>query len=497
MKRNSGIKYLAQLLFLTFSCFFIFHAHGSVINTNENKPIPTSSIAVASPIVALHFMETADPSLNVEAYVLKGKYNLFYVTVPLSLTTNEVNLQILSTRNSTVKVNGVEAATSVGIWNEEEVAISLVTINIENTITVEVTAASGAKYSYDILVQKGIQALDSIIYAFKEKYNIPGVSFAIANVDSTRTAYQAGYGFSIQEDKKRVLPSDLFRLASMSKQHTAIAILKLIEEGNFGIDDFVFGPNGILKDKFPIVPNKAARITVRNLLEHTSGYSTYPDYMFNKLYTGWSMEQRIRAMLSSRQPNEPGAVFAYYNTGYGILGYIIETISGKTYAQYLSDLYATVGVYDIQVGGTQAERRWNEVAYYGQNEVNAEGLDMNVRAAAGGLIASTEQLIKLMWALDGKPNIPDILSPASREMMFTPSKTGKSRYALGWRTNHNFFPDSFYHGGTLAGVATFWVYAEGYAVIFLCNSRSNIRRFDDEFYIMARDILAKAKELNL
>jgi len=163
----------------------------------------------------------------------------------------------------------------------------------------------------------------------------------------------------------------------------------------------------------------------------------------------------------------------------------------------MHELYAGAGIDDIHIGGTQAERRANEVAYYGQNNANAEGMDMVVRGPAGGIIASTDQLIKLLWALDGNPNIPDLISKETREMMFTPSKAGKSRYALGWRTNHTYFPDGFYHGGTLSGVATFWVYAQGYAIVFLCNSRSNYGQFDNELYRMARDMINEAKILNL
>lgn len=456
-----------------------------------------TSVRIGAELLDLRFPHSGNPFMIKDAYIVKGKDNLYYVTLPPSLDTNGVTIEIISSKLSTVKINAISAITSAGTVDDQEVSISVANVNIDHNLNVEITSESGISNNYTILAQRGIQELDSLIYAFKERYDIPGVSFAIGNTSKTAIVYESGYGFAIKEDKVRVTPDHLFRLASMSKQHTAICILKLIEEGKFGIDDFVFGPGGILKDKFPVVSAKAERVTVRHLLEHTSGFRRYPDYMFDTPYYGWSMKQRIDAMLRNPQPNEPGTVFGYYNTGYGLLGYIVEEVSGMPFDKYLELLYHSGGIDDIHIGGTQAERRPNEVAYYGQNSANAEGMDMQVRAPAGGVIASTEQLFKLLWAIDGKPNIPDILNAHSRELMFTPSKVGKSRYALGWRTNHNFFPDSFYHGGTLAGVATFWIYADGYAVVFLCNSRSNIRRFDDEFYSMARDIIAKAKEMNL
>lgn len=485
-------------VFLGVCCLFLIgEVQATSFTMNSNSIKQSSSLAIGNELLELRFPLSANPTMTVDAFVMKGKSHVYYVTLPLSLTGEDVNIEIVSSSKSKVKINGVDVPTVDSSYQDQNVSLSVATINIEMNNTVEIISESGKYNTYDILAQKGIKDIDSLIYSFKERYNIPGVSFAIANVGNTAVSYQAGYGYAIKESKTRVKPNHLFRLASMSKQHTAICILKLIEEGKFGIDDYVFGKDGILKDKFPDVPERAARITVRHLLEHTSGYRTYPDYMFSIPYYGWSMEQRIEAMLKSKQANEPGTVFAYYNTGYGILGYIVEAVSGKTFEQFMTDLYGSVGIDDIHIGGTQEERRANEVAYYGQNNANAEGMDMVVRGPAGGVIASSEQLMKLLWTLDGNANIPDIINCDTRDMMFTPSKTGKSRYALGWRTNHTYFPDGFYHGGTLSGVATFWVYSQGYAIVFLCNSRSSLSQFDNELYRMARDMIMEAKELNL
>lgn len=483
-------KYRLQVFFVL---LFLCSSFCSLASKHSDR---LSAPAIAGKIYDISFYSSSD-SIAEPTYLFKGKGNLFYATLPMTLATSDLKIKVICSNNATVKINGLDAVLSSSFYDDQMVSVATADVNINKTIHIEVISSIGIHSEYDVLAQKGIGQIDSVIYDFKEKYNIPGVSFAIANLDSLRTSYSAGYGYAIKESKERVTPSHLFRLASMSKQHTAIAILKLIEEGKFGIDDTVFGEKGILKEVFPIVPAKAQRITVRHLLEHTSGYRTYPDYMFDNPYKGWPMEQRIRAMLRSNLPNEPGSVFAYYNTGYGVLGYIVEKVSGKSYEQYLKDLYGSVGVDDIHVGGVQSERRPNEVAYYGQNRANADGLDMTVRASAGGLITSTEQLIKLLWRLDGNDSIPDIINNDTRQMMFTPSKVGKSRYALGWRANHDYFPDSFYHGGTLAGVATLWVYSEGYVVIILCNSRSPIRQFDNDLYRIARDMIYEASFMKL
>lgn len=480
--------------------FFLIYCFSEVLAKSDkhsaifSKEPTTNSF---TEIIDIRFPQFSDSSSLENVYIMRGRYNTFYVTIPEPLDSTLVEIEIISGKNKSVKINGLEVEGLLSVVDGQELLVSSAKIDISQNTLVEIFNESGKASAYDVLVKSGIKQLDSIVYEFKERYNIPGISFAIANLEKTSTVYNAGFGYAIKEEKTRVRPDHLFRLASMSKQHTAIAILKLIEEGKIAINDTVFGVNGILKDQFDDVPERASRITVRNLLEHTSGYRTHPDYMFDQPYYGWTMRERIQAMLKSRQPNEPGTVFAYYNTGYGILGYIVESVTGKTFEGYLSELYASVGVDDIHVGGAQDERRPNEVAYYSQNGSSAEGVDMEIRGPAGGLIASTEQLIKLLWTLDGSPTVPDILNCHTRDMMFTPSEIGRSRYSLGWRTNHEYFPYSFYHGGTLAGVSTFWVYSHGYAVIFLCNSRNSSRQFDNELYRMAREVIDRVVELNL
>jgi len=485
---------------LLFSLFAFIFISCSKEDPPAPEPNPTETPqpkSMGRDLLDVKFLKSYNSTMSEDGYVHKAANNLFYVTLPLSLSLTTATVELVTSKNSTVKVNNVTVTTNAAKHNNQDVMIAITAVNIENVITVEVMSQSGAKNSYDLLAQKGIKEFDKMIYTFKEKYNIPGVSFAIANVSNTSVAYKSGFGFGIKETKTRVQTNHLFRLASMSKQHTAICIVKLIEQGKFELDDLVFGPTGILKDKYATVPVKAAKITVRHLLEHTSGFSTSPDFMFDSPYSGFSMEQRIDAMLKSNHPNEPGTVFGYYNTGYGILGYIVEKVSGKSFEAFMKEIYTPAVITDIHVGGTQAQRKNNEVAYYAQNGYNANGSDMNVRASAGGVIASTEQLFKLLWAIDGKSNIPDILNNTSRTLMFTPSKVGTSRYALGWRANHNFFPGAYYHGGNLAGVGTFWVFGSEYAIVFLCNSRSYESGFDDEFYVMARDIIAEAKRLKL
>jgi CubicO group peptidase (beta-lactamase class C family) len=175
--------------------------------------------------------------------------------------------------------------------------------------------------------------------------------------------------------------------------------------------------------------------------------------------------------------------------GFGVLGKVIEKITGKNYEVYLKEILATAGVTDVYVGGDKSQRRANEVVYYSQDGTNGYGNEMQVIAAAGGIIASTEEMMKLLFHIDGFTKVPDIISPQTRSIMLTPS-AANSHYALGWMCNHTYFPGDYYHTGNLAGTATMWVMgSNGINCIVLCNSRSYITGFDDELYGLLRDIL--------
>lgn len=365
--------------------------------------------------------------------------------------------------------------------------------NLSNTVKAVVTSGSGASKTYLLLAQTGQKSLDKLIYEFQETYSIPGVSMAILKTAESRIVYASGFGFSDKEALTRTQPTHLFRLGSISKQFTSICIMKLIQQGRLTFDSRVFGASGVLKDQYADVSAMAAKVTIRNLLDHTSGWKSDPDPMFTSSFSGQSLDQRIQYVLTSPQV-EPGTQFSYFNMGFGILGKVIEKVTGKSYESYLKEVLTEANITDIHVGKDRNGRWPNEVVYYSQDGYNGYANDMNVIAAAGGLIASTEQMLKLIPYIDGRPNPADILTPEIRTLMLTPSSNG-DRYALGWRMNHRLFPGSWYHGGNLAGTATFWVMGPEYCTVILCNSRSYQTGFDDELYYLSEKLIQAADGL--
>ena len=411
-----------------------------------------------------------------DGYVFK-KNDKVYVTVPLGSDMTKVKMDLSISPKATVSLDGTPVPNLTG------------TFDLTETKRITVTSEAGTSQVYYILAQPGIKEFDQMIYEFKEKYSIPGVSFAISKTSTSQIVYKSGIGHIDEVNLTRTKPNHLFRLGSMSKQFTSISIMKLIQNGNFTVESKVFGPTGILKDEFPTVTPMAARVTVRNLLDHTSGWTSDPDPMFTSSFSGQSLSQRINYVLTSPQV-EPGTKFSYYNMGFGILGKVIEKASGKNYEVFLKEVLAEANITDIHVGKDRAGKLPNEAIYYSQGGSNGYLNDMNVIAAAGGIIASTEQLLKLQTYIDGKTNIPDILTPAIRTLMLTQS--GPGNYALGWRMNHRLFPGAWYHGGNIAGTATFWVMGPEYSTVILCNSRSYIDGFDDDFYYISEKMISHA-----
>jgi len=250
----------------------------------------------------------------------------------------------------------------------------------------------------------------------------------------------------------------------------------------------VFGSGGILENEFPNVTQLASTVTIKNLLEHNSGWPKSPDLMFDSPYYGQTLDQRIVRMLNGTQTT-PGVSYAYYNMGFGVLGKVIEKITGKNFEVYMKEVLALAGISDVHVGGDKSQKRSNEVVYYSQSGTNGYANEMQVIAAAGGVIASTEQMMKLMFHIDGFTKVPDIITPQTRSTMLTPSPN-YYRYALGWMCNHTYFPGDYYHTGNLSGTATMWVMGnDGINGVILCNSRSYITGFDDELYGLLRDIV--------
>lgn len=473
--------YFINLIRTTF--LFAFSLAFFISCVDKESVEPDKNLSTLNELHDAMIVAADNPSLSEDAFTFI-KNEKIYITLPLESDLSQVQVNFKASPKATVSVDGQELPEASG------------TLDLTKTLKVKVTSEAGTTKHYTLLAQTGIKELDKLIYNFKEEFNIPGISYAISKTETSEIVYKSGIGFAIEEQLVRAQSDHLYRLGSISKQFTSILVMKLIQEGKISVESTVFGEGGILEEEFTGVVGRAAKVTVRNLLDHSSGWESDPDPMFSGgSFSGQTLSQLIEYVLQSPQ-SLPGTKYSYYNMGYGILQKVIEKTSGMPYEAYLKEVMLEADISDVHVGGDKSQRRPNEVIYYSQNGYNGYLNNMQVIAAAGGVIASTEEMLKLLTYIDGKDNVPDILSPEIRTLMLTPSQTKK--YALGWRMGHPLYPDSWFHGGNLAGTATMWVMGPEYNVVVLCNSRSyesnSKGSFTDNTYYLLEDLIKVAKE---
>lgn len=411
---------------------------------------------------------------------------IIYVTVPEGVSLGNLVPTFTVHEKAEVKIDG------------KVIESGVTSVDFSNTKTITVTSESGTTASYLVLVRNGLNKIDNKVYSFMIKHGIPGVSVAVSKDEEI--VYVGSYGFSNRAQKVRVKENTLFRLASMSKQHAAIAIMSLYEKGLLDIDDTVFGKGGLLEEEFGDSMGDAwKRITLRDLLSHSAGITE--DCIFPSVsgYSGLTVEERI-ARLLERCPSPGNAigVFSYNNSNFGILGKVVEAVSGMKFMDYLKQNVYPEGVEDIYAGSNDEDKaRANECTYYGQGGKDPYANDVEAGLAAGGVIASTPALMKLMAHLDYGTKVPDIFKKETLDLMYTAkegmrtsSGSAWDRYGLGWRVNYPSITSwAAYHGGTLAGVCTIWARSKSNVNgVILCNSRSYNMSIDDEMWEMLAEI---------
>ncbi len=254
------------------------------------------------------------------------------------------------------------------------------------------------------------EALEAAINSKMNQHNMPGASIAI--IKNEKLVYIKSFGYADKEENEPATNNSLWRIASISKPVTAVAILKLVQDGQLNLNQKVFGPDGILGNEYGEVPTGSNKdlITVRHLIDHKSGWTNNPnDPMF--LSSNLSQTQIITEVLQNRPLTyTPGETFFYSNFGYSVLGRVIEKITGTTYEEYVqTEILAPMGITGMKIGGnTLAQRFPNEVKYY-QNEFSPYMMNVTRMDSHGGWIASATDLAKFMVRIDRLNSVPDLL----------------------------------------------------------------------------------------
>ncbi len=325
------------------------------------------------------------------------------------------------------------------------------------------------------------------------RWELNGVSIAI--IKDEKLIYAQGFGDADKVGNK-VQPGSLFRVASVSKLITAVAIMKLVEDGRLNLSDKVFGPGAVIDNQYfrDVRDSKLYNITVRNLLAHSGGWSQrYGDPAFHSLSIAdkvgdtppATMETYSKYIASRRLSFPPGTQVSYSNMGYMFLGEVISAVSGKSYEDFVrEEVLIPNGILDMHIGHSERTYKYpNEVDYFEQRgslqifDFAGQGLKVpksdggnpiELLGAAGGWICSSVELARLLVLIDGHPEVKDVLKDSSILEM---TDNTYAKGPLGWRATTDY--GTWARTGSMAGsVAMLKRKKNGLNWIFLSNTSS-------------------------
>ncbi len=330
-------------------------------------------------------------------------------------------------------------------------------------------------FSQSVVLAQDKAAKIQEVLALAHKYRQFNGTALVA--ENGKVVYKQGFGLANMEWNIPNTPETRFRLGSITKQFTAALTLQLVEQGKIKLD-------GKISDYLPDYrKDTGQKVTIHHLLTHTSGipsYTSQPGFAENVSRNPYKVAYFVTKYASGDLEFEPGSRFVYNNSGYFLLGAIIERITGKSYAQALKDnILDPAGMkntgYDLHdplIPKRAAGYRKTADGYE-----NAAYLDMSIPYAAGSMYSTVDDLY--LW--DQALYTDKLLSAASKELMFKPFL---QEYAYGWGVRnasfkHNDQPVQIIeHGGGINGFSTVItrVPKEKNLIVLLDNTGQNVER---------------------
>lgn len=270
--------------------------------------------------------------------------------------------------------------------------------------------------------QEKAAKIDEVMTA-AQKYRLFNGSALVA--ENGKVIYKKGLGLANMEWNIPNTPDTRFRLGSITKQFTATLILQLVEQGKVRLD-------GKVSDYLPAYRKDIGeKVTIHQLLNHTSGIPSYtglPGFFNDVSRNPFTVDDFIKKYASNNLDFEPGNKFSYNNSGYFLLGAIVEKVTGQAYEKALKErILDPLGMkntgYDHH--GTLIEKRASGYQKTPDGYENAPYLDMSIPYAAGSMYSTVEDLY--LW--DQALYTDRVLSAATKELMYKPNLDD---YAYGW-----------------------------------------------------------------
>jgi CubicO group peptidase (beta-lactamase class C family) len=279
--------------------------------------------------------------------------------------------------------------------------------------------------------------------------NEPGAAVLVSK--DGKVLVRKGYGMANLELGVPITPETVFELGSVTKQFTAAAILMLQERGQLSVQDDI-------SKYLPDFPTQGKKVTIENLLTHTSGIPSYtglPEW-FPKMREDLPVDQLIGVFKDKPLEFEPGTKWEYDNSGYVLLGAIIEKVAGKSYERFVEDeIFKPLGMTHSYYGSWSDVIPHRAAGYDRENGqyVNTPYISMTQPYAAGSLMSTVDDLARWDKALSEGT----LLKKASLDAMFTSYKLASGQlthYGYGWMLPERGGRRIIEHGGDINGFAT-------------------------------------------
>jgi CubicO group peptidase (beta-lactamase class C family) len=330
----------------------------------------------------------------------------------------------------------------------------------------------------DKLAQDKVAKIQEILSLAHKYGQFNGTALVAEN---GKIIYKGGFGMANIEWGIPNSPDTKFRLGSITKQFTAMLTLQLVDQGRIKLD-------GKISDYLPdFRKDIGEKVTIHHLLTHTSGIPSYtgqPGFFQGVSRNPYKVAEFVAKYTSGDLEFEPGSKFSYNNTGYFLLGAIIERVTEKTYEQVLQqNIFGPLGMkntgYDHH--NTIIQKRAAGYEKRPEGNANAGYLDMSIPYAAGSLYSTVEDLY--LW--DQALYTAKLLSAQSNEVMYKPFL---QNYAYGWVVNNASFKlndqpvQVIRHGGGINGFATVLERypKERNLIVLLDNTAQNVGRLSDK-----------------
>ena len=326
--------------------------------------------------------------------------------------------------------------------NVEDTFISSFASCTRSSAIALLVALIGAGLGSHCFAQAPVERMDQIARSYADSHQFMG-SVLVAQGD--KVVFEKGYGAANLEWDIPNSSVTKFRIGSMTKQFTAASILLLEERGKLKTDDLV-------KKYIPDAPAAWDKITIYNLLTHTSGipsFTSFPDYHSSEA-TPTTPDALVARFRDKPLEFQPGEKWNYSNSGYVLLGYLLEKISGQSYADFVSEnIFKPLAMKDSGYDSSSAIVLHRASGYSpGPNgPVNSGYIDMSIPFSAGALYSTTRDLLLWEQGLYGDK----VLSAASLKKMTT---SFKENYGCGLMIHTVNGHLEFEHGGGIEGFNT-------------------------------------------